>query len=67
MTGAIILEGKHLGSPYTLITMTKPLLVWTVFLLYRNQACIRQLSREGHVSLIVRICVFGVYLLLGLW
>lgn len=44
--------------------------VWTLALLHRNRACIRQLSRDGRgvdVSLVLRVCVFGVYVFLGLW
>ena len=68
MTAPIVLERKSVVRYLAIITgMTYLLLVWTVFLLCKNQACIRQLSREGHVSLVVRVCVFGVYLFLGLW
>lgn len=41
--------------------------VWTVFLLYQNRSCIRQLTNEGHISLVVRVCAFGAYVFLGLW
>lgn len=41
--------------------------VWTVVLLYQNRSCIRQLTNEGHISLVVRVCAFGAYVFLGLW
>jgi len=43
--------------------------VWTIILLYKNRASIRQLSREGYeldIPLVLRVCVFGLYVFLGL-
>jgi hypothetical protein len=44
--------------------------VWTAVLLHKNRSCIRQLLRDGRgldVSLVLRVCIFGVYVFLGLW
>ncbi|KAI0797330.1 hypothetical protein BC629DRAFT_1439211 [Irpex lacteus] len=41
---------------------------WTVWLLYRNRVIIKHLSREGtglDPALILRVCVFGLYIFLG--
>ncbi|KAI0342240.1 hypothetical protein BDW22DRAFT_173340 [Trametopsis cervina] len=43
--------------------------VWTILILYRNRTVVQQLSREGFdldIPLILRVCVFGLYVFLGL-
>ncbi|KAI0783222.1 hypothetical protein C8Q75DRAFT_470918 [Abortiporus biennis] len=43
--------------------------IWTVLLLRRNKARIQQLSKDRttfDMSLIIRVCIFGIYVLLGL-
>ena len=46
------------------------MLVWTVVLLHKNRSCVKQLSRDGRgldFSFVLRVCIFGGYVLLGLW
>ncbi|EKM57259.1 uncharacterized protein PHACADRAFT_208365 [Phanerochaete carnosa HHB-10118-sp] len=55
------------GSVATLAAIV--LEVWIVALLYRNRSSIKQLSRNGRgldFSLVFRVCVFGVYVFIGL-
>lgn len=68
----IVLRGAFSRSSTCLVVPTSlhtivGTTVWTVVLLYQNRSCIRQLTNEGHISLVVRVCAFGAYVFLGLW
>lgn len=70
---AIILEGAPLITSFeTYIHLLSECttLVWTILILYRNRTVVQQLSREGFdldIPLILRVCIFGLYVFLGLW
>lgn len=71
MITAIVFEGKFLLLLVLPKHTNRPYVVWTVVLLRQNRSRLKQLSKEGRnlldISLVIRVCLFGLYVFFGLW